>query len=306
MIKQVKVTNHRGETLTLDLKSPAQSGLFVRRIDGLGPSKSTINMGESLYEDGSYFNSARISARNIVFSLGFYNDSTFESVEIIRNKTYRFFPMKREIQFEFITDTRDVMAWGYVESNDPDIFSNNSGCVISVICPEAYLFDSNVVETKLTGVTGGFTFPFSNESLTEKLLTFGNVFITANAEVSYAGEVEVGLEFVLTFTGAANNVTIYNYSKDPDTTMAIDSAKITSLTGSNFINGDVLTISTVRGYKYATLKRGANTYNVIGAISSTADWFTIDKGVTVFGLLAQSGVSNIKYSIFHQVVYEGI
>ena len=44
MIKAVTVTNHLGESLTMDLMQPEGSGFTVRSISGLGPVKATVNV----------------------------------------------------------------------------------------------------------------------------------------------------------------------------------------------------------------------------------------------------------------------
>jgi hypothetical protein len=303
MIKSVKVTNSRQETIVLELRSPEQSGLYVRRIDGLGLSKVDVNMSESLYEDGSYFNTARATNRNLVFSLGFL-DTKNETIEEIRRKTYRFFPSKKEIRFDIETDMKRVYTTGYLESNEPDIFSKESGCVISVICPDAYFKDETIVETTLSGLTGGFEFPFSNESIYESLLEFATIFTNSNAIVSYAGDADTGVIFVITFIGSVTNITINNLTDS--TSFFIDSSKVASITGSNFTNGDILTISTLKGSRYINLLRGSTNWNILNAVSTTSKWFTISKGTNIFSVTASAGIGNLSYSILSQALYEGI
>lgn len=304
MIKNVKITTPFGETFTLYPESPEKSlGLFIRSIDGLGPSKADVNMGSSLYNDGGYFNSSRLNGRNLVFDLGFYNDYE-DTVEEIRNSTYRMFPFKKAVTIDILTDTKYVTTYGYVESNEPDIFSKDAGTHISMLCPSAYFWDKSTVTSGLTGSTGGFEFPFSNESLTDPLLEFAQLFINSTTLVKYTGEAEVGITAVLTFSGTASGVTINNLSKG--TTFAIDSTKVAAIVGSGFQAGDVLTINTIRFNKFATLRRGSTDYNILNAVSTSADWFQIDRGTTSFSVTASAGASNITYTITHQAIYYGV
>lgn len=303
MIKKVTVTNPRGEVLTMELTNPSASGFVVRRIDGLGPPKSVINMGESLYEDGSYFNSARLTNRNLIFDLEFY-DSVTETIEAIRNKTYRFFPMKTPLTIEVETDTRVGVTSGYVESNEPNIFSKEESTQISIVCPSAYFLGKDAILTTFSGIQNGFEFPWENPSLTLKLIEFGQVFISTNANVFYTGDADTGVTIYINFIGAVNNLTIHNVNTGEN--MAINSTKLIALTGANFQAGDFVIISTVKGNKFITLIRGSSVYNILNAVDILADWFQISRGDNVFTYTAASGVNNVQFSIEHHLVYEGL
>ena len=71
MIKSVRIVNHLNESITLELARPEKSGFAILSIEGLGPSKATINSTEVSTMDGAIFNSSRVVARNIVFDLRF-------------------------------------------------------------------------------------------------------------------------------------------------------------------------------------------------------------------------------------------
>lgn len=304
MIRSISITNPRGELLTLELENPGSSGFSVQGVEGLGSPKSMINISESLYEDGGFFNSARVSPRNIVLTLGFFNDSETETIEEIRNKTYRFFPSKTPLLVEVVTDTRTGVTIGYVESNEVDIFSKESGTVISLLCPDAYFYSKNTISTVFSGVASAFEFPFENTSLTEKTLVFGNVFISTAANVQYLGDTPTGVTIYINFLGAVTNPIIHNLSTGAN--MAIDSAKLIALTGSGFVAGDQLVVSTRKNNKSITLIRAGVAINILNAVNILADWFQITRGNNVFSYSASSGSSNIQMYIEHQLLYEGL
>lgn len=305
MIKSIKVTNPNGEFLTIELRNPEQSGFFVRgEIDGLGPSKSDINMTNSLNSDGSYYNSSRVTNRNILIDFGFMETAT-ENIEQIRNKAYRFFPMKTELELTLEReDGLIVSTKGYVESNHPRIFSKEAGTVISFICPESFFYGTEVVETTFSGVSGGFTFPFSNNSLVSPLLKFGTVFINTEANVFYEGNIPTGITIVIGFLGAVNDLIIHNITTGSN--MAISSAKLIALTGYDFKNGDIVVISTIKGAKFIVLLRDGVEINILNTVSVLADWFTLQKGDNVFTYTVDSGLSNMQFYITHRILYEGI
>ena len=137
MIKAVTVTNNLGESLRMELTNPSSSGLIIREIEGLGPVKATINFTESANIDGAYENSARLETRNIVLSLQFLPKPTIEDT---RQMTYKYFPVKRNVRLHVETDNRSCYVDGRVESNEPDIFSKEEGCQISILCADPHFY----------------------------------------------------------------------------------------------------------------------------------------------------------------------
>lgn len=169
MIKSITVTNYLGESLKIELARPDLSGFVVQSITGLGPGKATINTTEVSTSDGGLFNSARMSKRNIVISLRYYYGSDM-TIEELRHLSYKYFPIKRKITLYIETDARTAEIEGYVEVNDPDIFSKNEGADISIICPDPYFYsagESNV--TEFSGVETLFEFPFENDITSDAL-----------------------------------------------------------------------------------------------------------------------------------------
>lgn len=303
MINYLKVTNPKGESLTIDMRSPEKSGFFIRGIDGLGPSKSVVNMGESLYQDGSFFNSARVIRKNLVLDLGFY-DYPGETIEEIRNKTYKYFPMKKEIFIEVQTDSRLGLISGYVESNEPTIFSKEEGAQISILCPSAYFVGSDYISTVFNGSTNDFSFPFENPSLTESLIVFGSIFINTQGTVVYNGDVDTGIYIIIKFSGAVTNPVISNTLTGEN--FSINSTKLAAIVGSNFQAGDLLVIDTIKNEKRATLTRANFRYNILNAVDVMSDWFQIQSGDNVFVYTASAGIANMQFEIQHQLIFEGL
>ena len=154
MIKTVTVINHLGESLKLELARPEESGFVVKKIEGLGPSKADILTTEVITNDGSVFNFARSEQRDITITLDF---SYFTSIEDARHETYKYFPTRKPLDLIIETDNRRVRTKGYVESNEPDIFSKKEGCQISIICPDPnFYLDGDTEGALLNGVRKNF------------------------------------------------------------------------------------------------------------------------------------------------------
>lgn len=156
MIYKVIVTNHIGESLELELARPEKSGLAVTSIEGIGPSDASINTTDLATTDGSLFNTARLQKRNIVIDIRYLNAKTIEEARLL---SYKYFPIKRNITLEFVTENRDVKIEGYVEKNEPDIFSDEVSTRLSIICPDPYFYDVIGNQASYSSITPEFEFP---------------------------------------------------------------------------------------------------------------------------------------------------
>jgi hypothetical protein len=207
MIKSITATNYLGESIKMELRFPEKSGFLIQDITGLGPSKATINSTELSTSDGSLFNSARTNARNIVLMLKLFEKPT---IEITRQNSYKYFPIKKRVKLLIETDTRTCEIYGYVESNDPIIFDKSQTAQISIICPDPYFYSVGIKTTIFSGIEPEFVFPFSNESISDNLIETGQVIINQEQTIYYTGDEEIGVLIYIHALGTATNLTIYN------------------------------------------------------------------------------------------------
>lgn len=306
MIKAITVTNYLGDSLRLELARPDLSGFIVESITGLGPGKANINTTEISTNDGSLFNSSRVPNRNIVIALRYFWRDT-ASIEDTRQLSYQYFPIKKKVKLLIETDNRTAEIEGYVESNEPNIFSKEEGADISIICPYPFFYsaeDGGWQTTMFSGIEPLFEFPFCNDSLTENLLQMGIIQNRTNNVVVYEGDVEIGIIITIHAVGEASNITIYNTMTRES--MRIDTNKIASYTGSGIVAGDDIIISTVKGDKYATLIRGGDTFNILNCMDRDTDWFQLSKGDNIFVYTAEAGTTNLQFKIENKLVYEGV
>ena len=307
MLKSVTITNYLGNTITysIDGVDPNnQEGLIITEIEGLGPTKADINMTELATADGGIFNSARASSRNIVIKARF---TMAKDIEEARLASYKFFPIKKPVTFHIETGQRIAEAVGYVESNEPVIFSDECDMQVSILCESPYFLavdENGKKETTFAGIDFLFEYPFENEDLQEPTLEFGNVVNKKENTVYYDGDAETGCIIQIHAVGEATNVTIYNIKTRE--IMAIDSAKLVALTGSGISYGDTITINTIKGQKSITLLRNGVTYNILNILGKDADWFQLAKGDNLFTFTADYGESNLQFKIFSQIIYEGV
>lgn len=313
MIQSVTVTNHLGESLEMILAEPEKSGLAILSITGIGQPKADINITSMAGSDYGSFNSARMTKRNVVMKLKYFMDD-IEAARILANK---YFPTKKQIKLLFKTDHRESELTGYVESNEPDIFSDKSSCQISIICNDPFLYSKNNQVTVFDGITPLFYFPFSDTTEDTQVdtdegtikpcnLQFGEIRIVKDNNIYYVGEGEVGITIEIHASGIVQGLTIYNL--DTNERISIDDAVLTSMTGYGIIAQDDIIISTVQGKKSATLIRDGRRINIINALvkNPRPDWFTLVNGDNLFSYTATIGEFDVMLSIKNRILYTAV
>lgn len=303
MIKSITVTTFKGDSIELELARPDKTGFVIGSVTGLGPVKANINTTKMATHHGSRFNSAILDERNIVIPILFQQTGT-ESIEDLRHKTYKYFPLHKDVKLKITTDTRVVTTTGYVESNEPNIFSSNEGCTVSILCPDPFLYSEEVTETVFYGVNANFEFPFENDSVTEPLLELGIIENRIEGVVNYTGDSEVGVTIIVHAIGDATDLVIYNITTGEH--MDISTAKLEAMTGSAIVLGDTITINTRDGDKSIMLMREGRKINILNCLDRNSDWFTLTAGDNVFAYTAGIGRENLQFRIKNNIIYDGV
>lgn len=302
MIKKVIVTNHNHESLELDLFHPEWSGLIIDNIDGMGPPQANINSNEVATIDGGIFTSARAQQRNLVISLSMMFDPLIEDSRL---RTYKYFPIKKQVSIEIITDRRDAICYGYVESNTPTVFSEHESTQISIICPDPYFYELGQSIEVFTGVKPLFEFPFFNNSLTENFLVFGEIREDNRGTIYYEGDVDTGVLITChVMNGSVENLVIWN--TETLERMRIDTDKMSQLFGVTFSQGDDIIINTKTGEKSAQLLHEGVYYNIISCVAKDANWFQLTAGPNTFTFVADSGETGMMMTMTYRNAYGGV
>lgn len=156
MIKGVVIKNYLDEKMTIEMGNPQKTGIYIKNIDGLGLPSTSVQTDEIVNYNISNYMSSSVSPRNLVFTFGITDD---EYVEMTRRKLYKYFIAQFPTQLEIVTDViGSVSIVGYVESFDPDIFSNAETVQISLICPDPYFYTGGKITESSDNKTGLFNF----------------------------------------------------------------------------------------------------------------------------------------------------
>lgn len=306
MLKNVTITNYLGLSVTYTFEGPTledSSGLLITEIEGLGPVKASINMTQLATANGDIYNSSRLAGRNIVIKARFTYAKTIEEARLL---SYKYFPIGHKVTFRIETDNRIAETTGYVESNEPEIFSDESDMQISILC-ESPWFESvdedGKRQTNFSNVVAMFEFPYENAGH-QPVTEFGRIINKKESTVYYDGDAETGCKIEIHAIGNVEMVTIYNVKTGDK--MILDTDKLETLTGHKIISGDTIIINTVKGNKYINLIREGVTTNILNVLGKDAEWFQLVKGDNLFAYTAEYGEANIQFMVETQILFEGV
>ena len=314
MIKSVTVTNYRGDSLEMPLEWPNPSGLLISKIDGITPGNVQVNSQDFAVLDGGVYNSSRMQTRNITIEFYYGRGSQVadvdnHDVETSRHIAYRYFPVKTQVRLDFLTDERNLSIWGYVESNDTDIFSEHEKGQVSIVCPDPYFYEKDTVVFNFGDSIPEFEFPFSNESLTEPLICFSDYGPGSLYYVTYNGDIEVGTIIRVHFLKSQTvpEIGIYDVSHNKKLILNFDEIKKNTGVQNILQYGDIV-FSSVRGQKDIWYERFGQKKSIIGAFDvQNFPWMYLTPGENVFGFTVDEDyVDEFNISIEHRGAYGGV
>ncbi len=248
MLTKVEVRTPQGNLLSLSLDE-ILNGYIVEEITGLDPVKATLVSSGFATLDGEQYQSAKREKRNIVITLGLEPDYTLDqTVRELRSALYGFFMPKFPVSLRFFTaDDLEVDIAGVVESCEAAMFTQEPQTIVSIVN-----FDPDFLAVAPT-VFEGETVADATEELIE-----------------YNGTVDTGMKLTLHVDRSVSEFTLYHRVPDGSTR--------TLQFAANLVVGDELTISTVRGDKYATLVRTGTSSSVLFAVSPQSNWTELVPG----------------------------
>ena len=297
MLNTVSVTNASKETLVMELAKPWTSGMNITNIDGLGPMEVEINSSNFGFFDGSQVNNIRKASREIKFEIKFYSDNGY--IENLRQKTYRYFPLKEKIRLGFETDNRSVYIEGYVKSNEPNIFSKDENTVITVFCPEPWFQSTSDTTLYLNEGYDQFEFPFSNESLTSNLIVISEIRTDGRKLITNNG-IERGFELEIVFPSSFKESDL----KTPYS-VVIENGEKSQTFKFNPNGRRIFKLSTVEGNTYFVCYDDHKLKNYLRYVDFGSDWPRLLNGNNYVYMLG-AGSKGVSLVATTNTVYEGI
>lgn len=273
MLTQVDILTPQGTLLSLPLDDYS-SGFALTDVDGLGPVKATITSSDFAQVDGTQFNAAQRGNRNVVLTLSLEPDYATMQVRDLRKTLYKYLMPKSQVQLKFYdSDDDPVITSGRVETLDPTIFTQDPGVTSSIIC-----FDPDFLALSSTTLSGS------------------TVTTTTEVDVPYDGTSDAGIVFVLSPLRSITDFSIYHRAPDGTVSQMDFHGAL--------VSGDILTISTVIGDKYATLTHSGSNSPILYGIATPTDWIQLQNGDNHIRVLATGAA--VPYTISYTKRYGGL
>lgn len=299
MIKSVTVTNiETGADLKLTLASPEDSqGFAVVNMDGLGPGQATITTNEWVAIDGASVVYTHVPKRNITMELRFIPRNGLESVADIRRRSYLYFPLKKKIHLLFETrDNRNNTMYyaidGYVEKNEPKIWSEEEGTNISIICENPYFEGTTPEYESFTQIEPSIHFALPTADQFPMFPVSKRRKVT-DTEAFNTCTMDVGGIFLIKANGNVVNPLIYNVTTN-------------ERLGLNYTmtDGEIIIIDTRMGQK--SIRDYVTKENKLQYLMINSKWLTFRPGINIIGIHADAGFENMDASLEFQTLYPGI
>ena len=226
MLTQIDVMSETAIELPILGVTP-KSSFLLQKVTGLNPPDRDLFIGD-YSQDGGIYQGRRVGVRNVVFTIGLNpNPALGETVSNLRKKLYKAFidPQVEGDYLKFVlTDDDDNETYfvGYCEKFDTEIFSNDTLCQISMMCPDPYIRDNT--DTVLTSGSGWVQVPFT-----------------------YQGTANTGFVVRIYVTTPTTEITLENNGRvmqlvNPD----------------GYEAGDIIIINTIPGQRSITLTKDAD------------------------------------------------
>lgn len=260
---------------------------------GMSAMDAVVNTESIPTTDAYVENGSHANIRNIVLSI-----KPIKDIEQNRTKLYDYFQIKHKVKLRYMTDDKDYMISGIVETIDLNPFSSNVIIQVSILCPQPYWEDALKMITDISRITKLFEFPFSIEG--DSPIEVSRINDDVIQIVNNIGNVDTGVIVKLLALGTVVNPEIYS----------VDERKMMKLNITLHI-GDEVYINTNSGNKSIKLKRDGKIINIINKLvrdsnSVDAHWFVLHTGLNRFACLAEDGSEFMEATVEHANKYQGI
>lgn len=273
MLTKVEARNSQGSLMTFELDD-VSDGLALLDVGGLDPVKASLVASPFAKLKGKQYHTSHIQERNILIEVGLEADYVTTSVEELRDRLYAYFMTGEAVNLRLYRDTGLVVEInGVVESCEAPLFSDKPKMDISILCfyPDFVTLDTDT---------------FSGETVDD----------TTETTLVYPGNASSGFIFTLNVDRSITQFTFYFRPSD-GTLRTFDFA-------SSLVTGDILTISTIPGAKYAKRTRTGVTTSVLYGVSPQSNWHELLQGSNHIRVYAEG--DPIPYTIEYFTRYGGL
>ena len=214
---------------------PSDDPVVIRNVDGLGPVKSEITTTPSGVSRGETFQGSSTGKRNIVLTLGLNPDWSTQTMSSLRQLLYAYLMPEQWCKLRINSDelpTTDIE--GYVESFEPNMFSQDPEIQVSIINPKPDFIEIDATIFKGTVDDG------SNQHVINYVGTISAGFEVridrTAALVSYSGPLTIKVE---------NSSGIQTITVNPVLVNTVQSYKMSSVQGKKRVQAETIIDGTI-------------------------------------------------------------
>lgn len=192
MITKVEIFSPQPDAPILPLGGfmPSEDAVQIRDIQGLGPVKADLATTPFATGRGELYQGGTTGKRNIVLTLGLNPDWVEQSMSSLRQLLYRYFLPEAWTKLRFTSDyLPQVEIEGYVESFEPNMFSQDPEVQISIICPRPDFVD--VSATIIYGTVDDGTIETEFEYLGTVETGYELRVVASEANAAYTGDISI-------------------------------------------------------------------------------------------------------------------
>lgn len=235
--------------------------IMISNVSGVGAERN-INITELSGRPGGRYNGGHEPSRVISIAAKF---KQLGDMSAQKKRIYSIFRTDMPLTIRYVTPSIDVIAEGYCSKCDMP--PNNYPLVMSaeVVCADPYFKERFVEPIQLFGVSKLFYFTADGISL--NAVCFGNTSRARMIHLDYKGHTETGVVIKAALYAPCGGFRIDNFTA---------SAHI-SLSG-EFLEGDIIEISTEDGRKYINLTRGGKTVSGLKYMDIDSEFWQLTPG----------------------------
>lgn len=265
VITKVEVFSSQPDAPELPLGGfmPNDDPVQIKEITGLGPVKADIASTPFATGRGVLYQGSSVGYRNIVMTLMLNPNYADQSMASLRQLLYRYLMPQAWTKLRFYSqELPDIDIEGYVESFEPNMFSQDPEVQVSIICPKP-----DFIEAYATTING--------------IVDDGSI----EQEFEYTGTIETGFELRVDRTvenpSYTGSLTITLIAHEEPQVFVVDPVIIDTT--------QYFKLSTVRNLKRVSTVDYADgaLANKLAQMSVDSVWAQIKPGTNVFSIAAE-------------------
>lgn len=172
---------------------PGLDPIQIRDIDGIGPVKASILTTPFASGKGEFYQGSTVGKRNILLTLGLNPEWGDQTMASLRQMLYRYLLPEAWCKLRFFNDQLPVVdIEGFVESFDPNMFSQDPEIQVSVICPKPDFIEPDA--SIYYGVVDDGTIEFEFEYVGNVPAGFELRIVNSADNMSYTGPLHISMK----------------------------------------------------------------------------------------------------------------